>query len=403
MSKPDIYERRMVDVLTSGLKEIVRNQVTFEAFTIVGCVREDGFADAPMPSDYEMARHIVSRATKEDGSYNTHSTLAKWRGKYWYGWMNGMFDEEAPGQRCFVAHSDDAVTWSERILIADGDAASGMFRTLCAFCPHGDQLYAIIQTHHDGARAADPRLRAAAGTPETVSTDLWATGNGTDWHEVQADFIDIYRTTESPRLTAEGRLLAVATTRDTHPAVVLWPGDDPSKPPEVIRMPYRTTAANYFEGRDLGLFLYGEGSWYTDDDGRIWMWLRDESRSTYLSVAFSEDGGRSWAEPMRSNFPDSCTCLYAGRLSDGRFFINGNSTRMFMNRVFFALTLSDDGAKFNKMYRLMKEPTKQRFGGDLKGDGYQTPCCLVDGDRLLIGYCVNKEDVEIGLVDAKEI
>jgi len=55
------------------------------------------------------------------------------------------------------------------------------------------------------------------------------------------------------------------------------------------------------------------------------------------------------------------------------------------------------------MVRLIKEPTRQRFLGHLKRDGYQFPSCLVDGDRLLIGYCVNKEDIECGIVDTTEI
>jgi hypothetical protein len=56
-----------------------------------------------------------------------------------------------------------------------------------------------------------------------------------------------------------------------------------------------------------------------------------------------------------------------------------------MDRNFFALSLSADGAKFNKMVQLVGEPTRQRFQGHLKCHGYQYPSCLVDGDRLLIG------------------
>ena len=41
--------------------------------------------------------------------------------------------------------------------------------------------------------------------------------------------------------------------------------------------------------------------------------------------------------------------------------------------------------------------------GTLKNDGYQYPSCLVDGERLLIGYSVNKEDMEVGIVDTKAL
>jgi len=74
-----------------------------------------------------------------------------------------------------------------------------------------------------------------------------------------------------------------------------------------------------------------------------------------------------------------------------------------MDRNFFALSLSDDGAKFHTLYQLVSEPTHQRFQGHLKCHGYQYPSCLVDGDRLLIGYSVNKEDIEVGILDTRRL
>jgi len=119
--------------------------------------------------------------------------------------------------------------------------------------------------------------------------------------------------------------------------------------------------------------------------------------------AISEDGGRTWSEVMRTNFPDSMSRTFAGRLSDGRFFQVGNSTRVLMDRNFLALSLSDDGAKFGKMVQLVREPTAQRFAGHLKCHGYQYPSCVVDGDRLLIGHSVNKEDIAVGIVDTTAV
>ncbi len=96
---------------------------------------------------------------------------------------------------------------------------------------------------------------------------------------------------------------------------------------------------------------------------------------------------------------------------DGRFYQVGNSTRVLMDRNFFAISLSDDGAKFNKMYQLVTELTKQRFQGHLKCDGYQYPSCLVDGDKLLIvssidnllkgasGQAVQNMNIQFGLAE----
>jgi hypothetical protein len=95
--------------------------------------------------------------------------------------------------------------------------------------------------------------------------------------------------------------------------------------------------------------------------------------------------------------------VFAGRLNDGRFFLVGNSTYQYMDRNFFSISLSTDGAKFEKIYRLIPERTRQRFTGYLKVHGYQYPSCLVDGDKLLIGYSVNKEDIEVGILETKKI
>ena len=67
------------------------------------------------------------------------------------------------------------------------------------------------------------------------------------------------------------------------------------------------------------------------------------------------------------------------------------------------LSLSDDGAVFNKMYILVDDATCQSFQGALKANGYQYPNCLVDGDRLFIAYSVNKEDMECGILDVSTL
>ena len=127
------------------------------------------------------------------------------------------------------------------------------------------------------------------------------------------------------------------------------------------------------------------------------------SGSSFGGVLKSEDGGKSWTEVIRSNFPDAMSRIHAGRLSDGRFYLIGNQTRNFMNRNFFSIMLSDDGAKFNRIIRLIEEPTHQRFKGHLKVDGYQYPNCLIEKDKLLVVYSVNKEDIEIGIIETNKI
>ena len=403
MATPDIYQRTMIDVLTPELKELTKMYFTLEAFKLTGCTREDNFAGHGAIPIHDMERHYVFHTSTELGTYNHHQNIVRWQGKYWCLWDNCLVNEEWPGQSSFIAWSEDGRKWSDRILVAGGDAEAGMLRNCGCLYAGADKLYAIIQEKWDLVHATKPGMSVHDNTKVNYRNDLWATSDGTNWELMEEGHIDARWLLENLRLTNEGRLMGPITTHDGKPGVALWPGDDPEVVPEIIEMPYDGNANNYYAGHDEGLFIYGEHSWYTDDDNRIWMWCRDESGSTYLGVTLSEDGGQSWTEVMRTNLPDSMSRVYAGRLQDGRFFLVGNSTRMYMDRNFFAISLSDDGAKFNRMVQLVAEPARQRFAGHLKCHGYQYPCCLVDGDKLLIVFSVNKEDIQVGIVDTKQL
>jgi hypothetical protein len=140
MSKPDIYERKMVDVLAPELKRRVKDYFTMHQFAMTGCTREDGFAGQGVIPLREMERYAVFTTSAELGTYNHHPNIVKWRGRYWLAWDNCMVNEEWPGQRTFIAHSEDGRQWSPRILVADGDADRGMLRNIGGLFPRGDTL-----------------------------------------------------------------------------------------------------------------------------------------------------------------------------------------------------------------------------------------------------------------------
>lgn len=403
MATPDIYTRKVIDVLDPELETKLRQYYILRAFEQCGCTRGDGFEGQGVIPIADMERVSVFKTSVEKGTYNHHSCLTKWKGRYWFAWDNCHVNEEWPGQKTMLAWSDDARKWSEPIIVADGDREAGMLRNIGALYAGKDKLYAFIQEKWDLVHATNPGMSIHDNTQVSYRFDLHESEDGIHWKAAREGHFDLQWTLEAPRLTKEGRLLGPATTHDLKPAALLWPGDDPEEKPEVIPFPYTDNIHDYYNGQDEGLYLYGEASWYQDDDGRIWMWHRDESGSCRLGVALSEDGGRSWTNVIRSNFPDSMSRVHAGRLTDGRFYLVGNQTFMFMDRNFFAVSLSDDGAKFNKTYQLVRERTQQRFPGHLKGHGYQYPSCLVDGDNLLIGYSVNKEDIEVGILDVTKL
>ena len=49
------------------------------------------------------------------------------------------------------------------------------------------------------------------------------------------------------------------------------------------------------------------------------------------------------------------------------------------------------------------EPTTIAFPGALKAHGYQYPCTLVEEDRLIVTYSVNKEHMELLTVNPGDL
>ena len=91
-----------------------------------------------------------------------------------------------------------------------------------------------------------------------------------------------------------------------------------------------------------------EPYWWVLPDGKSLMALfRDNRRSGYLYRSFSTDNGRTWSNPVRTNFPDARSKFNGLRMSDGRYVLvsNPNPER----RDPLALAISEDGMVFTKM------------------------------------------------------
>ena len=120
---------------------------------------------------------------------------------------------------------------------------------------------------------------------------------------------------------------------------------------------------------------------------------------TRLALNWSGDGGETWSPIVSTTFQNTFSRAHAGRLSDGRFYIIGNNFDQFLNRLYMQVAVSDDGECFDRMYTLLEGPTTRRVPGRHKEDGYHYPNSIVDGDKLLVVYSVNKEDIEVAVVD----
>ena len=390
-----IVTRRHVSMLSAEVAEQLRKFHWHWSFVTARCLMKNddhgpqGLTPPIIPyAPFSRAR--VYTGTREAGSYNHHSQIARFNGRYYFAWSNGIVDEEAEGQRILISSSTDAQQWSDPLCVA-GDRESSLAHNCVALMSADAAIYIIGKSEDCIRDASATGMRRI--DPESTRMDLYKSTDGADWAKVLS-FGDRFKWIfEAPRPTSEGRLMCICTTAKKGPAVLLWPGGDICEEPEVIEVPESKGAR----------FPYGEASWYQTDEGRIVVFWRDEAGSCRLYVNTSDDGGRSFTPPMVSDIPDSMSRVYAGRLADGRYYLCNNAFPTLLDRRHLVLLLSDDGQTFDKVYVLVDDPTSQRLKGLLKADGYQYPCCLAEEDRLLVGYSVNKEDIECGIVDVRKI
>ena len=67
-----------------------------------------------------------------------------------------------------------------------------------------------------------------------------------------------------------------------------------------------------------------EPYWWVLPDGNLMAMFRDNQRSGYLFRSFSTDNGRTWNQPVRTNFPDARSKFHGLRMSDGRYVLVSN-------------------------------------------------------------------------------
>ena len=340
-------------------------------------------------------RHRVYTAGRQAGSWNIDSQLAKFQGRYYYGFTNGRIDEDTEGQQVRLSTSDDAQNWSEPTNVIGGEADTRDAYKCMGLLPMEDTLYMWIRW---ARRVRDPNSDAVGGGYYAdwhhARTFLYASADGNDWSEVSELPERVSATYETPHLTADGRLIGVASIDErSGPAMLRWPGSDPTQEPEIL--PIEQPFGCKLDG--------GETTWYQTDDGTLVIFWRDESQSCRVWINTSPDGGDTFTTPMISDIPDAMSRNHAGRLRDGRYYLCNNANYTLHNRMHLTLLLSDDGYTFNQVYILVDDPTSMRLVGLLKEPGYMYPCCLEEEDRLLVGYSVNKEDIEMGILDLRQL
>ena len=392
----NILTRHIAQVLSPELEKKLSEFRHYMGINLAGFSQDVVEWHGVVPEGWAEFPHIPSKRSRvytgrsDTFSYSHHHSICKFKERYVVAWSNGLAHEDAAGQEPHYAWSDDAATWSSDRVIVHTDPASGLIRNLGGLFADDNYLYAFVGTATP-AGVAEPGM--TSNITKKNRLDLYRTSDLESWEE-HLGVVDDFYLFEGPRLTREGKLLCCGINEFNHDEALILIWDDPSDP---TTSPRRILVSGAEEG-----VRPQQGTWYQTDDGRIWIWQRDGGHLTRLGLTWSDDGGDTWNPIVSTNFQNTYSRAHAGRLNDGRFYIIGNNFEQYLNRLYMHVAVSDDGAVFDRMYTLLQGPTTRRIPGRHKEDGYHYPNSIVDGDNLLVTYSVNKEDIEVAVVDTNK-
>jgi hypothetical protein len=293
-------------------------------------------------------------------------------------WSNGRVGEDEPGQRILysTARVGALDRWSTPRELAKDPSGRGAC-VAAGWVVSGKTLVAFYTI--------------TGGTNFDTKTALWArtSTDGWTWSVSRRVVPGFY---VAPPIAVPGGGLLLA-------------GEHVGKERELGRMALlRTDQSDGLGGwssstivpRDLKVFGYTEPAPYVLADGRLICPFRNYSGFLYASE--SCDGGRTFTAPVKTNFPDSVARHATGRLPAGDYFLVNNSSSKRWDRSILTIALSADGRRYDRAYIIKNEPTRRRFDGKQKVDGWQYPHGIVVGSELLLAYSVNKEDVRLARI-----
>ncbi|MBL8229960.1 MAG: exo-alpha-sialidase [Bryobacterales bacterium] len=313
---------------------------------------------------------------KQGWQFNLHSYLARFGGKFWAVWSSGHVDEDSPTQLIRYATSTDGHTWSEsRILADDPDGPNGPGSWIARGIFVQDGKLVAYNAYREDTK------NLVRGTEIWPKLKLFRFDwNGSVWLK-QRVVVDNCMSNYPPRPVA-GRLLM--TCRDSYMKMYTALSSD------LTDTKWTLTPLPGERPHDA----MSEPSWYVDPDGAVHMFFRDGYRSKFLYRSVSRDNGRTWPAPVRTNYPDAGSKNFAGRLSNGWYYLINNVDPN--SRDPLGISFSRDGWTFSRPMALRANAPKQRFPGRAKITfSFQYPHAIEHNGSLWVIYSTNKEDIEI--------
>ena len=281
--------------------------------------------------------NVVSDARPHNG-VNQHNYLAFYDGKYWAMWSDGPAVEDMAGQRVKFATSADAETWSDPQFLTpippNSAPDSPVYNTRSK---EGFRWISRGLWVRDGKLVALASLDESAGFfGPSLELHGFEYNKATGAWDALGVIYDNAINNFAPKKIPTGEWMMTRRTFDRHVSFLVGGTD-------AINQWENFAAVSYSDKR----LLAEEPYWWVLPDNNLLALFRDNKRSGYLFRAFSSDNGRTWSDPVKTNFPDATSKFNGLRMSDGRYVLINNANHE--KRDPLCLSISDDGMVFTKM------------------------------------------------------
>lgn len=348
-------------------------------------LRLNGVGEDPDAIDFDrlpklQGRHAVVTRGDELWKFRLHSYLAHYGGKYWCMWSHGPVIEDNPTQHIRFATSDDGLDWSEPKMLVGSSPREGFRYISRGLWVRDGQLIALAS--HDEAFNDRGRVHFFGKSLQLLAF-AW-NAKAEEWEPLGIMHDDAINNFP-PQKLPNGEWGMLCRDHERHVSMLIGGVESPlswNQAPVV--------AAVAPDG-----FRPEEPDWWALPDGRLLGLFRDNSKSRRFYRAVSEDNGRTWTAPEKTNFPDATSKFFCLRTTAGRYVLISNANPKGRNPL--CVSTSDDRVTFTQMASL---PIPDASGNR---DTLQYPHAIEHNNHLVIAFSRNKESIEVVKVPLGEI
>lgn len=313
--------------------------------------------------------------------FRNHNYLAWFDGRYWAMWSHGRRQEDYPEQHVRYATSRDGLNWTESRLVV-GPSPEKDFRYIArGFWIYDGQLLALASHDESYDETGKKKLFGPSLELRSYRWDA-ATESWQPFGVMARDTINNF----PPTRLADGSWAMVRRAHDLKVSMLVGGTESPLVWKNI---PLAIPPGSKFRADEPVLTVL--------PDGRVIGLFRDNGGSKRLYRALSVDHGRSWSEPLVTNFPDATSKFFTLRTSRGYYVLISNANPAPEQRIPLCLAVSEDGITYTRLARLPVPTAPQDFRprtGARKAAGFQYPHAIEHDGRIQVIYSRDMKTVE---------